>query len=33
MTMQLLSLGTHPTVIVANNTIGGFEGWGVRIGA
>jgi len=33
MTMQLLSLGNHPTVIVANNPIGGFEGWGVRIGA
>ena len=33
MTMQLLSLVNHPTVIVANNATGGFEGWGVRIGA
>ena len=33
MTMQLLSLVNHPTVIVSNDSAGGFEGWGVRIGA
>ena len=33
MTMHLLSLVNHPTVIVANAATGGFEGWGVRIGA
>jgi len=29
----LLPLVNHPTVIVGNGPSGGFEGWGVRIGA
>lgn len=33
MTTQMLSLVNHPTVIVGNGPTGGFEGWGVRIGA
>jgi len=32
MTIQQLSLVSHPTIIVASGTSGAFEGWGVRIG-
>ena len=32
MTIQLLSLLSHPTVIAANDGTGAFEGWGIRIG-
>lgn len=33
MTLQLLSLVSHPTIIASTGSAGGFEGWGVRIGA
>jgi hypothetical protein len=33
MTIQMLSLVSHPTVItVSDSAAGSFEGWGVRIG-
>jgi hypothetical protein len=32
MTIQLLSLMSHPTVIASSGTGGPFEGWGIRIG-
>ncbi len=32
MTMHMLSLVTHPTVIVSGQSMQPFHGWGVRIG-